>query len=180
MEKTDLPKHTLSTLPTIAPSVFIANGAQVMGDVRIEEYASVWYNSVLRGDVNYISVGKNTNIQDGSVVHVTNDTPCIIGANVTIGHNANIHGCTIEDGCLIGIGAIILTGAHIKKGSIVGAGSVVLENTTVEENSLVVGIPGKKVRELNTSIFEEHLKWAAKYVELAKIHKEKFPTTFEK
>lgn len=173
MQKTDLPHNVLCSSPEMASSVFIAKGAQVMGDVRINENASIWYNSVLRGDVNYISVGNNTNIQDGSVVHVTNDHPCVIGANVTIGHNANIHGCIIEDGCLIGIGAIVLTGARIKKGSIVGAGSVVLENTIVEENSLVVGIPGKKVRDLDESVYEEHLRWAQKYVQLAKIHKEK-------
>ena len=173
MENTDLPHNVLCSNPTIDETAFIAKGAQVMGDVSISENASIWYNSVLRGDVNYISVGNNTNIQDGSIVHVTNDHPCVIGADVTIGHNANVHGCIIEDGCLIGIGAIILTGAHIKRGSIVGAGSVVLENTTVEENSLVVGIPSKKVRDLDESVYEEHLKWAQKYVQLAKIHKEK-------
>ena len=173
MNKTDLPSHTLKVTPQIPTSAFIARGAQVMGDVRLDENASIWYNSVLRGDVNYISVGKNTNIQDGSVVHVTNDYPCIIGNYVTIGHNANVHGCIIEDGCLIGIGAIILTGAHVKKGSIVGAGSVVLENTVVEAGSLVVGTPSKKVRDLSDNVYLEHLKWAEKYVELAKVHREK-------
>ncbi|NIT61724.1 MAG: gamma carbonic anhydrase family protein, partial [Aliifodinibius sp.] len=128
------------------PTAFIAKGAQIVGDVRLKAEASVWYNSVLRGDINYISIGQKTNIQDGTIVHLENDLPCIVGENVTVGHGAILHGCTIEEGCLIGMGATILSGAEIKKGSVIAAGAVVLEDTVVEPFSLMVGVPAKAIR----------------------------------
>ncbi len=174
MEKFDLADSVSIKDPIIHPSVFIAKGAQIVGDVQLDEDSSVWYNCVLRGDINKIIVGKRTNIQDGSIVHLENDLPCIIGDDVTIGHNAIIHACTIEDGCLIGMGAIILNGAIIKKGSVVGAGAVVKEHTVVEENTLVVGIPAKPVKSLPIATYEKNRKWAAKYVQLAQVHKRRF------
>ncbi|RMG41244.1 MAG: gamma carbonic anhydrase family protein, partial [Methanobacteriota archaeon] len=110
MRKTDLPSRTLTVGPQIHPTAFIAPGAQVVGDVRMAANSSIWYNSVARGDINYISIGERTNIQDGCVIHLENDLPCIIGNDVTVGHGAILHGCEIEDGCLIGMGAIVLSG----------------------------------------------------------------------
>ncbi len=173
MDKTDLPPGTFTLDPQIHPSVFIAPGAQVMGNVTLGEDSSVWYNAVLRGDINAIKIGDRTNIQDGCILHVTNDDPCIIANDVTVGHHVNLHGCRVEEGCLIGIGAIVLSGAHIKRNSVVAAGAVVLEGMVVEENSLVVGVPGKKIRSVEESNFQKNLLWAKKYRELAQIHKKK-------
>ena len=145
-----------------------------MGDVRVAAQASIWYNSVARGDVNYIEVGERSNIQDGSVLHVTNDEPCIVGPDVTVGHNANLHACIIEAGCLIGIGAIVLSGAHIKKGCVIGAGAVVKEGTVVEEYSLVVGVPGTVKRRVSEDTYQTNLKWVQKYIELAALHRRRY------
>jgi carbonic anhydrase/acetyltransferase-like protein (isoleucine patch superfamily) len=105
MDKTELPKNILDTDPQIDPSVFIARGAQVVGDVRLAAGSSVWYNTVIRGDINYVEVGANSNIQDGSILHVQNDRPCIVQDNVTVGHGVILHACTVESDCLIGMGA---------------------------------------------------------------------------
>jgi len=140
-----------------------------VGDIRLGENVSIWYNAVLRGDINYIEIGDGTNIQDGCILHLENNRPCILGANVTVGHNAIVHGCVVEDGCMIGMGAVILDGAVVKKGAIVGAGCVVKENTVVPENHLIVGVPGRVVRE-ETGSYDRNVKWAKKYIELAKIH----------
>ena len=145
-----------------------------MGDVRLAAEASIWYNSVARGDVNYIEIGPRTNIQDGSVLHVTNAEPCIVGPDVTGGHNANLHACIIEAGCLIGIGAIVLSGAHIKKGCVIGAGAVVKERTVIEEYSLVVGVPGIVKRVLSEETYQNNLKWTHKYIELAALHRARY------
>lgn len=172
MKPTDLPGelHT-SAAVDIPDSVFIADGARVMGDVRLGEQASVWYNAVVRGDINHIAVGARSNIQDGCVLHVTNDLPCIVGDDVTVGHTANLHACTIEEGCLIGIGAIVLSGATVGTGSIVGAGAVVRENDVVEPFSLVVGVPARRVRDLPPETLDTHREWARKYVGLARAHR---------
>ncbi len=136
-------------LPRLHPSVFIAEGARIIGDVEIEENSSVWFNTVIRGDVNYIRIGACTNIQDNSVLHVTAKTaPLNIGSEVTIGHSAVLHGCTVDDCCLIGMGAIILDSAHIGRNSIVGAGAMVLEGFYVPEGMLVTGVPAKIKRPL--------------------------------
>ena len=132
--------------PTIDEKTYIADGAKVIGKVTMKEYSSLWPNVVVRGDVNSIEIGRYTNVQDNSVVHVADDYPTIIGDYVTVGHNAIIHGCTIEEHCLIGMGAIVLNGAVIGKGSIIAAGAVVKEKQVISPHSLVVGVPGKVVK----------------------------------
>jgi carbonic anhydrase/acetyltransferase-like protein (isoleucine patch superfamily) len=134
--------------PGIDPSAFIAPGVHLIGDVRIGPRASIWHGSVLRGDINFIEVGEDTNIQDLSVMHVTRKLPCRVGAWVTAGHRVTLHGCVIEDRCLIGMGAIVLDGAVVGEGSLVGAGCLVPECMKVPPNSLVLGAPGRIVRTL--------------------------------
>ena len=131
-------------LPRLHSSVFVAEGARIIGDVEIEEKSSVWFNTVVRGDVNFIRIGSRTNIQDNSVLHVTWKTaPLNIGSEVTIGHGAVLHGCTVDDCCLIGMGAVVLDGAHIHKNSIIAAGAMVLEGFDVPEGMLAAGVPAK-------------------------------------
>lgn len=135
--------------PKIHPSVFVAEGVHIIGDVEIGKDSSVWFNTVIRGDVNYIRIGARTNIQDNSVIHVTNQKfPTIIGSNVTIGHNAVIHACTISDYCLIGMGAIILDDAKVGSYSLIGAGAVVTTGMEIPDGVLVAGIPAKVIRHL--------------------------------
>lgn len=138
--------------PKLDSSVFIASGAKIIGDVKIDEKCSIWYNTVVRGDVHYIKIGKMSNVQDNCMLHVTNyKYPLNIGEKVTVGHNVTLHGCTIEDLCLIGMGAIILDNAIIQKGSIVAAGTVVKEGFVVPSGKLVAGVPGKIIRDLTES-----------------------------
>ena len=125
------------------PTAFIAPGAVVVGDVTLGARSSVWFNAVLRGDVDRIEVGEDSNIQDGSVVHMDEGSPALIGARVTIGHGAVIHGCVIEDDCLIGMGAVVLTGARIGAGSLVGAGALVREKQAIAPGSIALGMPAK-------------------------------------
>jgi carbonic anhydrase/acetyltransferase-like protein (isoleucine patch superfamily) len=134
--------------PVVDEKAFVADGARVVGKVTLGEFSSVWFNSVVRGDVNRIEIGRYTNVQDNSVVHVADDYPCILGDFVTVGHNCVLHACTIEEHCLIGMGAVILTGAVIGKGSIIAAGAVVREKQVIPPHSLVVGLPAKVVREV--------------------------------
>lgn len=173
MEKTVLPPLTLAVEPSIHPTAFIARGAQVLGDVRLMAEASVWYNAVLRGDINYISIGERSNIQDGSILHLENDLPCIVHNDVTVGHGAILHACEIEEGCLIGMGAIILSGAVIKRGSVIAAGAIIKEGALVEPFSLMAGVPARLVRTLPEETFEKNLKWAKKYAALANLHRQK-------
>ncbi|MEK7299235.1 MAG: gamma carbonic anhydrase family protein [Candidatus Margulisiibacteriota bacterium] len=168
MLKTDLPWNVCLATPDIPASVWVAPGARVTGDVRFGNHASIWYNAVLRGDINYIAVGDHTNIQDGVVVHVENDRPCHIGSYVTVGHGAILHGCDVADGVLIGMGAIVLSGAVIGKGSIIAAGALIKEGDVVEPYSLMAGLPARRVRSLPESTWDGHLAWAAKYEALAK------------
>ena len=134
-------------LPRVHPTAFVDQSAQVIGDVEIGEESSVWMCAVIRGDVHWIRVGKRTSIQDGTMVHAMTGThPTSIGDNVTVGHAAVIHGCTVENQCLIGMGAILLNGAHIGAGSIVAAGTLVTEGMKVPPKSLVMGSPGKVKR----------------------------------
>ena len=170
MEKTDLPNKINTSVYNAPSDVFIASNATVIGHVEIGSQSSVWYGSVLRGDINYIKIGERTNIQDLSVLHLENDIPCIIGNDVTIGHRAIIHACTIEDGALIGMGATILNGAVIKKGAIIGAGAVVKEHQIVPEGSLWAGVPAKQIKVYDINPYEKNVAWAAKYVQLAEIH----------
>jgi carbonic anhydrase/acetyltransferase-like protein (isoleucine patch superfamily) len=135
--------------PKIDPSVFIADGVHIIGDVEIGKDSSVWFNTVIRGDVNFIRIGERTNIQDNTVVHVTNKKfPTHIGSNVTIGHSAVIHACTIQDFSLIGMGAVILDDANIGKYSLVAAGAVVPMGMQVPEGVLAAGVPAKIIRPL--------------------------------
>ena len=142
-KKTDMPTTISIEKKQFSTAAFIAPSADIMGDVRIGKDASVWYGCVCRGDINYISIGERTNIQDGTIIHLENDIPTIIGNDVTIGHKSIIHACTIEDGVLIGMGAIILNGAIIKSGAVIGAGAVVKEHSVIESDTLWAGIPAK-------------------------------------
>lgn len=139
-------------LPQVASSAFLAPTATVIGDVRIGEESGLWFGVVLRGDVNHIRIGCRTNLQDGTIVHVTRGThPTIIGDGVTVAHGVKLHGCTIGDGCLIGIGAIVLDGVEIGEMSMVAAGSLVVPGTIIPPGSLVVGSPAKVKRSLMDS-----------------------------
>jgi len=136
-------------IPKLHESVFVADGAKIIGDVEIGEDSGIWFNVVIRGDVNFIHIGSRTNIQDNAVLHVTSKTaPLNIGSDITIGHGAVLHGCTIEDFCLIGMGAIVMDKAHIHRHSMVAAGTIVLEGFDVPEGMLVAGIPAKVKRAL--------------------------------
>ena len=153
------------TMPRVHPTVYIDESAQVIGDVEIGEESSVWMTVVIRGDVHRIRVGRRTNVQDGAIVHVMRDThPTTIGNDVTIGHRALLHGCTIEDRCLIGMGAIVLNGAHVGSLSIVAAGSLVTEGTIVPPRSLVMGSPSKVKRTLEDREIAEIQMLADRYV----------------
>ncbi len=154
--------------PTIHPTAFVAPGADVIGRVRLAKDSSVWFGCVLRGDVNRIEIGEATNIQDGSVLHVDDDSPCLIAHHVHVGHHANLHGCVVETGAMIGIGAIVLSGAHIGREAVVGAGSVVLEGTKIPPRSLAVGAPARVVRKLTERDLRYVRHWVKKYVRLAK------------
>ena len=155
------------TLPQIACDVYISEGVAIIGDVKLEEGANVWFNSVLRGDIEKIHVGKYTNIQDNCTVHVMGDCPAIIGDYVTVGHGAIVHGCTVENNCLIGMGAILLGYCKIGENSIIAAGSVVTEGKIIPPNSMVMGIPGKVVRQLNEKEIEDIRKSALHYYDIA-------------
>ncbi|MGH8189763.1 MAG: gamma carbonic anhydrase family protein [Steroidobacteraceae bacterium] len=150
-----------SVFPTVDPSAFIDQSAQVIGDVHIGAESSVWMSVVVRGDVHCIRIGARTNIQDGTIVHVMRDThPTVIGDDVTIGHGAVVHGSTIEDRCLIGMGAILLNGCRVGTGSIVAAGSLLPEGTVVPPGSMVMGMPAKVRRPL-TADEDASIKWYA-------------------
>lgn len=152
-------------MPRVHPTAFIDDSAQVIGEVEIGEESSVWMCTVVRGDVNWIKVGRRTSIQDGTIVHVMTGThPTTIGDHVTIGHAAVVHGCTIENQCLIGMGAILLNGAHIGGCSIVAAGTLVVEEMKVPPRSLVMGSPGKVKRQLTDAEVAEILLYADRYV----------------
>ncbi len=150
--------------PKVAKNVFLAPGAKIIGNVEIGENSSVWYNTVIRGDVNYIKIGSFTNIQDCSMLHVTsNKYPLNIGSKITIGHSVNLHGCTINDLCLVGIGAIILDGAVLEENSMVSAGAVVTPGFTVPSGKLAAGVPAKIIRELKKTEIDEFEKLALRY-----------------
>ncbi len=152
-------------LPRVHSTAFVDDSAQVIGDVEIGEESSVWMTVVIRGDVHRIRIGRRSNIQDGTVVHVMRGThPTTVGDNVTVGHGALLHGCTIEDRCLIGIGAILLNGAHIGTGSIVAAGTLIVEEMKVPPRSLVMGSPGKVKRPLTDAEVESIQDLADRYV----------------
>jgi len=173
MEKSDLSPDVSIKTPQIHETAYVAEGAQVIGDVILKADSSIWYNTVCRADINRIVIGERTNIQDNSVIHLENDQGVLVENDVTVGHNAIIHGCSIADGALIGMGAIIMNGAVIGKGAVIGAGAVVKEDMVIPDFSLVVGVPGKIVKTLSPETYDENVKWAAKYVKLANVHRNK-------
>ena len=157
--------------PSIASSAWIAPGAAVMGDVEIGEDSSLWYGAVVRGDVHRIRIGARTNIQDQATVHVTRDRfPTLIGDEVTVGHRAVVHGCTVGSRALIGIGAIVLDGAEVGEGAWVAAGAVVTPGTRIPPGCLAVGVPAQVVRELSTEERDLQTQRTLAYVETAKQH----------
>jgi len=154
--------------PSLEKDVFVAPGARIIGDVTVGARAGVWFNAVIRGDEHFVRVGAETNVQDGSVLHVTGgEYPLEIGERVTIGHRAVMHGCVVEDECLVGIGAVILDGARIGRGALVAAGCVVPPGFRVPAGSLVAGVPAVVRRELAPEELEQIRQSAAHYVRLA-------------
>lgn len=158
--------------PKVDPSVFVAEGAHIIGDVEIGKDSSVWFNAVIRGDVNYIRIGEATNIQDNAVLHVTHSTaPLRIGSHVTIGHAAVVHAATIKDFCLIGMGAVVLDNAEIGPYALVAAGAVVLANAVIPEGTLAAGVPAKVIRPLTTEERRSLVQSALNYVEYVSTYK---------
>ncbi|MEP6973916.1 MAG: gamma carbonic anhydrase family protein [Spartobacteria bacterium] len=154
--------------PEIHPSAHVAPNATVVGQVSLGEEASVWYQAVLRGDINRIAIGPRSNIQDGAIVHVSDEFPALVGELVTVGHAAVIHACTIGDEVLVGMGAIVLDGAEIGARSMIGAKALVTAGMKVPPGSLVLGSPGKVVRQLSSKEQTALKGWALKYVEVVK------------
>jgi carbonic anhydrase/acetyltransferase-like protein (isoleucine patch superfamily) len=158
-------------IPQVYPGCFIAENAVIIGDVTIEEGASIWYGAVLRGDEAAIVIGKGTNIQDNVTVHTTPTSPVKVGMNCSVGHGAVVHGCTIHDNVIIGINATILDYAEIHSGSIIGANALVLEKQVIAENSLAVGIPAKVIRENDPELLKVTSANAEQYHFLRDQHK---------
>lgn len=159
-----LPVHGVT--PVFGQNCFLAPNATVVGDVAMGDECSIWFNAVVRGDVNSIRIGNRVNIQDGAVLHCTfQKTTVQIGNNVSIGHNAIVHGCVIEDNVLVGMGAIVMDNAHIGTNSIIAAGAVVLENTVVEPGSIYAGVPAKKVKNISQELISGEInRIAANYL----------------
>jgi carbonic anhydrase/acetyltransferase-like protein (isoleucine patch superfamily) len=152
-------------------ATFIAENATVIGDVTLEEKVSIWFGAVVRADKDRVVIGKGSNIQDNAVVHTSRGFPVIIGSDVSVGHGAILHGCTIADRVLVGMGAIVLNGARVGEGSILGAGTVVTEGTEIPPDSVVVGVPGKAVKQ-TADVQKGHiLKNARAYIELAESYR---------
>jgi carbonic anhydrase/acetyltransferase-like protein (isoleucine patch superfamily) len=158
-------------VPQIAPGAWVADSATVLGRVVMEEGASVWYGAVLRGDNDLIHLGRNTNIQDGSVLHTDTGMPLTLGDNVTVGHQVMLHGCTVGDGTLIGIQAVVLNGAKIGRHCIVGAGALVTEGKEFPDGSLIVGTPAKVVRMLDAKQMEMLARLAEHYLVQTQRHR---------
>ena len=153
--------------PTIAPNAFIAEGAVVVGDVHIGAESGIWYGTVVRGDVNYVRIGDRTNIQDGTIVHVTRvKYPTIIGSDVTVGHAAMIHGCVLEDACFVGMRATVMDGAVVESGAWVAAGALVAPGKRVPRGEVWAGVPAKFMREMTPEEAEYILKSSRNYAEL--------------
>ena len=142
--------------PIIGENCYLAPNATIIGDVEMGNDCSVWFNAVIRGDVNSIKIGDKVNIQDGAVLHCTFEkTKLNIGNNVSIGHNALVHGCTLEDNVLVGMGAIVMDNCYVEKNALIAAGAVVLENTRVEAGSIYAGVPAKKVKQVSEEVFKD-------------------------
>jgi len=162
------PPAFLLRQPRVPASAFIAPSADVLGDVTLGEESSVWYQAVIRGDINRIVVGPRSNIQDGAVVHLADDFPALIGELVTVGHKAVVHACTIDNEVLVGMGAIVLDGAEIGARSIIGAGALVTGGTKIPPGSLVVGAPARVRRTLSLDEQAAVKTWAEKYVAVSR------------
>ncbi len=156
-------------MPTIADGVLLTDGARVIGDVHVGKDSSIWFNAVVRGDVNFVRIGERSNVQDNSMLHVTHEgNPCLVGNDVTIGHSVVLHACTIEDYCLIGMGAIVLDRVVIGKESLVGAGSLVPQGKVFPPRSMIIGSPAKVVRELTDEEVAKLHHSAVHYVNVAR------------
>ncbi len=156
-------KSILGKRPLWGKDCFFADNATIIGDTVIGDFCSIWFNTVIRGDVNKIRIGNNVNIQDGSVIHATyKKSSTSVGNYVSVGHNAIIHGCTIDDFVLIGMGSIVMDNAKISSNTIIAAGSVILENTVVEPNSIYGGTPAKKIKDINESKSKKEIERIAK------------------
>jgi len=157
--------------PKLHQTVFIVESAIIIGDVEIGEYSSVWFNAVIRGDVNYIRIGYRTNIQDLCMLHVTKDTrPLILGNEITVGHSVTLHGCTIKDRCLIGMGATILDGAVVGEDCIIGAGALVTEGSVIPPGTLAIGFPAKPRRDLTDAEKARIKQSAQNYIDYARTY----------
>lgn len=155
--------------PKIHASVFVAENATVVGDVEIGADSSIWFGSILRGDVNFIRIGARSNVQDGCIIHVSSNThPTVVEDEVTLGHRVTLHGCRVETGCLIGIGAIILDGARVGHNSLVAAGSLLTPNTEIPPRSLVMGSPARVRRKLGETEIKDLEKFWRNYVSLSR------------
>mgnify|MGYP002623220174 CR=1 FL=1 len=157
----------LKRKPTLGTGVYIAKGAVVVDDVTIGDHSSVWYNAVVRGDINRIAIGHHTNIQDNAVLHLADEFPCLLGNYVTVGHSAIVHACTVGDECLIGMGAVILDGAEVGEQCLIGARSLVTQFMKIPPGSLVMGSPAKIVRTMTPEERAGLKHWATKYVDNA-------------
>ncbi len=157
--------------PRINKKTYISESVEIIGKVNVEENVNIWFGTRLRGDMNNIIIGENTNIQENSVVHVDINSPCIIGKNVTIGHGTIIHGCSISDNVLVGMGSIILNNAKIGKNTIIGAGSLVTQGKEFPEGVLILGNPAKVIRQLTEAEIESIQRSADNYVSLSKKYK---------
>ena len=157
--------------PRINKNTYISESVDIIGKVNVEENVNIWFGTRLRGDMNNIIIGENTNIQENSVVHVDINSPCIIGKNVTIGHGTIIHGCSLSDNVLVGMGSIILNNAKIGKNTIIGAGSLVTQGKEFPEGVLILGNPAKVIRQLTEAEIESIQRSADNYVSLSKKYK---------
>lgn len=160
----------LSRKPRLSKAAFVAADAKITGDVRLAKDSSVFYGSVLRGDIESIIIGEGSNVQDGSIIHLADDLPAIVGAYCTIGHGAIVHACTVGDECLIGMRAVVLDGAEIGDQCLIAAGTVVTPRTKIPAGSMVMGTPGKVVRQLSPEERTGLRHWAEKYVQVARAH----------
>ncbi len=158
-------------MPKVADGVFIAEGAQVIGDVTIGPGSSVWYNVVIRADLASITIGSNCNIQDNTTIHVDRDRPVIIEDDVSVGHGAVVHGCTVRKLALVGIHAIVLSGATIGEGSIIGAGAVVGEDKVIPPRSLALGVPARIIRQVTDEELAQSAGRASRYSQMAQEHR---------
>jgi carbonic anhydrase/acetyltransferase-like protein (isoleucine patch superfamily) len=154
-------------IPSVDNALFVAWNAEVAGSVSLGEETSIWFNATLRGDIEPITVGRGSNVQDGATLHVDFGLPCIVGERVSIGHQAILHGCTVGDDCLVGMGAVVLSGAVIGRESIIGAGAVVTEGKSFPPRSLIIGVPAKAVRTLDDAAVEKVKENGRVYVRLA-------------